>query len=77
MLLHLFFYPNFIGLVVDEEISKNNFKTTFLYSALMILVSLITVLSEYISSVSYDKFYLEMRHEMKSKENRLSNRGRR
>lgn len=69
MLLHLFFYPNIIGLVVDEGISKNNFKTTFLYSALMI--------SEYISSVSYDKFYLEMRHEMKSKENRLSNRGRR
>ena len=61
------FYPNFIGLVVDEGISENNLKITFWYSALMILVGLITVLSEYISSILYDKFYLELTHEMKSK----------
>ena len=60
-------YPNFIGLVVDEGISENNLKITFWYSALMILVGLITVLSEYISSILYDKFYLELTHEMKSK----------
>lgn len=61
------FYPNFIGLIIDEGISENNFNVTFLYSGLMILVGLMTVVSEYISNVSYDKFYLGLSHEMKSK----------
>ena len=61
------FYPNFIGLIVDEGISENDFKITVLYTALMILVGLTTVLSEYVSSISYDKFYLGLSHEMKSK----------
>ena len=61
------FYPRFIGLIIDEGITKNDIKATYVYSALMVAVGLTTVLFEYISSVLYDKFYLEMTHEIKSK----------
>ena len=59
-------YPNFIGQIIDKGIAVGNISQAIFYSVLMIVVGLITVISEYSENVLYDKFYLELSSEIKN-----------